>query len=239
MHNQLQNSSSSNYDKLCMKMFGGSGRFTDKDKYLSPAAGHLLQDSFTVPQNAGARSSPTDNRISCPRRSKQTEGTPTPPSQSAGGQDLTSKTNRILDVTETELDNEEETIVEDPILILDIKLVKDEPQKITVYEYDNPEDIVEQFCQKHSLDDLKKQRLLTVIKAQIQEYYAEQQEDGTTSRDITGDNNTEHDPMDERNSSNAAEDGAADSQKMQDASFTGAGQEQPEFGSPDGDDTLN
>lgn len=56
MHNQMQNSSSSNYDKLCMKMFGGSGRFTDKDKNLSPAAGHLLQDSFTVPQdsNAGA-----------------------------------------------------------------------------------------------------------------------------------------------------------------------------------------
>ena len=63
---------------------------------------------------------------------------------------MTSKTNRILDVTETELDNEEETIVEDPILILDIKLVKDEPQKITVYEYDNPEDIVDQFCLKHS-----------------------------------------------------------------------------------------
>lgn len=50
---------------------------------------------------------------------------------------------KILDVSETELDNEEETVVEDPILILDIKLVKDEPQKITIYEFDNPEDIVD------------------------------------------------------------------------------------------------
>lgn len=40
--------------------------------------------------------------------------------------------------------------MEDPILILDIKLIKDEPQKITIYEYDNPEDIVNQFCEKHS-----------------------------------------------------------------------------------------
>ena len=61
------------------------------------------------------------------------------------------------------------------------------------------------------MDDVKKQRLLTVIKAQIQEYYAEQQEDGTTSRDITGDNHTEQDAMDERNSQNAPEEGGGDS----------------------------
>lgn len=84
-------------------------------------------------------------------RPKQIEGT-SPPSQtgkSAVARDDTSKT-QTLDVTGTELDNEEETMVEDPILILDIKLVKDEPQKITVYEHDNPEDIVDQFCEKHS-----------------------------------------------------------------------------------------
>ena len=74
-------------------------------------------------------------------------------------------------------------MVEDPILILDIKLVKDEPQKITIFEFDNPEDIVDQFCTKHSkytvilslflltfnylsdLDEIKRERLLTVIKA--------------------------------------------------------------------------
>jgi len=78
----------------------------------------------------------------------------------------------MMDVTD--LDNEDDTMLEDPILILDIKLVRDEPQKITIYEFDNPEDIVDQFCEKHNLDDIKKQRLLTVITAQIQEYYAEQ-----------------------------------------------------------------
>jgi len=57
----------------------------------------------------------------------------------------------MMDVTD--LDNEEETVVEDPILILDIKLVRDEPQKITIYEFDNPEDIVDQFCEKHSKSD--------------------------------------------------------------------------------------
>jgi hypothetical protein len=38
---------------------------------------------------------------------------------------------------------------EDPILILDIKLVKDKPEKITIYEKDVPEEIVEKFCKEH------------------------------------------------------------------------------------------
>lgn len=55
-----------------------------------------------------------------------------------------------------------------------------------MYEFDNPDDIVDQFCQKHKLDEVKRQRLLSVIKQQIQEYYAEQQDE---SRDLThGDN---------------------------------------------------
>lgn len=39
---------------------------------------------------------------------------------------------------------------EDPILILDIKLIKDKPEKITIYERDIPEEIVEKFCKLHS-----------------------------------------------------------------------------------------
>lgn len=39
---------------------------------------------------------------------------------------------------------------EDPILILDIKLVKDKPEKIIIYERDVPEEIVEKFCKQHS-----------------------------------------------------------------------------------------
>lgn len=39
---------------------------------------------------------------------------------------------------------------EEPILILDIKLVKDRPEKIIVYEKDVPEDVVRRFCEEHS-----------------------------------------------------------------------------------------
>lgn len=39
---------------------------------------------------------------------------------------------------------------EEPILILDIKLVKDKPDKIVVMENDIPEEIVEKFCKEHS-----------------------------------------------------------------------------------------
>lgn len=60
---------------------------------------------------------------------------------------------------------------EEPILILDIKLVRDKPEKITVYENDKPEDIVNKFCEEHSLDANKAARLLGVIHAQIKEYY--------------------------------------------------------------------
>lgn len=35
---------------------------------------------------------------------------------------------------------------EEPILILDIKLIKDTPQKVIVMEGDNPEKVVEEFC---------------------------------------------------------------------------------------------
>ena len=41
---------------------------------------------------------------------------------------------------------EPQTPDEDPILILDIKLVKDKPEKIVIYERDIPEQIVERFC---------------------------------------------------------------------------------------------
>ena len=74
---------------------------------------------------------------------------------------------------------------EDPILILDIKLVKDKPEKIIIYERDVPEEIVDKFCKFHSkffyhfylsldLDSSKQKRLLTVIQTQIDEYYLEQ-----------------------------------------------------------------
>ena len=65
---------------------------------------------------------------------------------------------------------------DEPILILDIKLVKDKPEKITVYENDKPEDIVKKFCQEHKLDSGKQERLLGVIKEQIKEYYQEMEE---------------------------------------------------------------
>ena len=45
---------------------------------------------------------------------------------------------------------EEQMPEEDPILILDIKLVKDKPEKIVIYERDIPELIVEKFCKLHS-----------------------------------------------------------------------------------------
>ena len=38
---------------------------------------------------------------------------------------------------------------EEPILILDIKLVKDRPEKILVYENDVPEEVVAKFCADH------------------------------------------------------------------------------------------
>ena len=59
---------------------------------------------------------------------------------------------------------------EDPILILDIKLVKDRPEKILVYENDDPEEVVAKFCADHlnkyhtELDEGKRGRLLNVIK---------------------------------------------------------------------------
>ena len=54
---------------------------------------------------------------------------------------------------------------EAPILILDVKL--DHPEQITVFENDNPEEIVDSFCTTHNLDSEKKKRLLFVIKQQI------------------------------------------------------------------------
>lgn len=65
---------------------------------------------------------------------------------------------------------------DEPILILDIKLVKDKPEKITVYENDKPEDIVYKFCLEHKLDSSKQERLLGVIKEQIKEYYQEMED---------------------------------------------------------------
>jgi len=56
---------------------------------------------------------------------------------------------------------------EDPILILDIKMIKDKPEKISIYENDDPEEVVEKFCQKHNLEQNKRARLLNVIKKQI------------------------------------------------------------------------
>ena len=53
---------------------------------------------------------------------------------------------------------------EEPILILDIKLIKDKPEKIIVMENDEPEEIVERFCGEHTIDQSKKTRLLNVIK---------------------------------------------------------------------------
>ena len=44
---------------------------------------------------------------------------------------------------------------EEPILILDIKLVKDRPEKIIVYEKDVPEDVVRRFCEEHSKLEFK------------------------------------------------------------------------------------
>lgn len=66
---------------------------------------------------------------------------------------------------------------EDPILILDVKLSKDNPQKIVIYEQDDPEQVVEEFCLQHSLDSEKRERLLKVVHQQIQEYRLEQQQD--------------------------------------------------------------
>ena len=73
-------------------------------------------------------------------------------------------------------DNKSSGRSEEPILILDIKLVRDKPEKITVYENDKPEDIVNKFCEEHSLDANKAARLLGVIQAQIKEYYQEIEE---------------------------------------------------------------
>ena len=62
-------------------------------------------------------------------------------------------------------DNKSSGRSEEPILILDIKLVRDKPEKIVVFENDKPEDIVNKFCDEHNLDSNKAARLLGVIHA--------------------------------------------------------------------------
>lgn len=69
---------------------------------------------------------------------------------------------------------------EQPILILDIKLSRDTPQKLTIYEGDNPEQVVNRFSDDNQIDDVKRQRLLEVIRMQIAEYYND--DDETQSR---------------------------------------------------------
>ena len=64
-------------------------------------------------------------------------------------------------------DDDTHRSLEDPILILDIKMIKDKPEKISIYENDDPEEVVEKFCQKHNLEPNKRARLLNVIKKQI------------------------------------------------------------------------
>ncbi len=51
----------------------------------------------------------------------------------------------------------------EPILILDVKLVKDCPQKIIIYENDDPNQVVENFSKLNGLDDKKKSKLLEII----------------------------------------------------------------------------
>ena len=46
-------------------------------------------------------------------------------------------------------------------------MIKDKPEKISIYENDDPEEVVENFCQKHNLEQNKRARLLNVIKKQI------------------------------------------------------------------------
>ena len=77
-------------------------------------------------------------------------------------------------------------IDEQPILILDIKLSRDTPQKLTIYEGDNPETVVDRFSLKNckyffnltkvEIDETKRQRLLEVIRTQIAEYYEDVEE---------------------------------------------------------------
>ena len=52
---------------------------------------------------------------------------------------------------------------QDPILILDIKLDKNNPLKIIINEGDIPEQVVEKFCKETPLDAKKKNKLLKVI----------------------------------------------------------------------------
>ena len=59
----------------------------------------------------------------------------------------------------------------EPILILDVKLVKDCPQKVIIYENDDPNQVVENFAKLNALDDKKKSKLLEIIQQQLKDYY--------------------------------------------------------------------
>lgn len=62
---------------------------------------------------------------------------------------------------------------EEPTLILDIKVVQDQPEKLLVYEHDSPEEVLDRFCtdyenrHKVSLDQRKRDRLLSALQEKI------------------------------------------------------------------------
>lgn len=37
----------------------------------------------------------------------------------------------------------------EPILIVDVKLQRDAPEKLVVFENEDPEEVVKEFCKKH------------------------------------------------------------------------------------------
>lgn len=50
------------------------------------------------------------------------------------------------EITPSKLNTSGYSLRDDPILIVDIKLVKDKPEKIVVMENDVPEELVDKFC---------------------------------------------------------------------------------------------
>ena len=63
----------------------------------------------------------------------------------------------------------------EPTLILDIKVVQDQPEKLLVYERDSPEQVLDRFCSDYesrhqvSLDQRKRDRLLAALQEKIAE----------------------------------------------------------------------
>lgn len=88
-----------------------------------------------------------DLNESLPITTQHTQGSPL---RSSMGPEGNFAANRLSNLNQQSAHNRTSNASgEEPILILDIKLIKDKPEKIVVMETDVPEDLVERFCKQH------------------------------------------------------------------------------------------